>query len=713
MTLKSSAKWVILGVLFLIPFLPLYVADGMFFPFITSKGFAFRILIEIALGAYVLLALADRRYRPRWSWTLVLYGAFIAWMFVANLFAENAHKAFWSNYERMDGWVTLIHVFAFFVIAGAVLSADKLWRRWWLTVLGASALVSLHGIWQIFGLAEIHQGGARVDANFGNAIYLAVYLMFTILVALWQALESKGILRSSLIALAALQAVILFYTATRGAMLGLFGGLALIALAWAASGAGKARMIAAGALAGLVLLAGGFYLVRDSDFVKNDPSLTRFATVFDSKELAVRATLWQMAFEGVNERPLTGWGQEGFNYIFNKYYEPSLYAQEQWFDRAHNEYVDWLVAGGYPAPLLFVAALIAALLAIYRSKESRATRIILAGALAAYAIQALTAFDNLLSYVLAAALFAMAHSMTARPIRAVEEAPEPEEGSLSSVAAPAVLVVTVAVAWMVNVPSMDASGDLIRAATSGDPAAGLASMKSALARGSFGTQEIREQLLTFAGNIAQNPAVPANVRQEALVLAFTEAEKEIARVPGDARTRLMYAQGLRLAGDLKGSLAQMDAALALSPQKQSILLQRGTTKWQLGDLAGASQDFEEAFALDTRNTQPVPYIATIRILKGDVAGAKALLTDTFGTAAIDSDVLRVAYYETKRYDDLVEIMKATVAARPGDIQQRFLLAQSYALAGRKAEARAELSAVIAAYPDAAATAAALMKELGL
>jgi len=44
-----------------------------------------------------------------------------------------------------------------------------------------------------------------------------------------------------------------------------------------------------------------------------------------------------MAWEGVKEKPLLGWGQENFNLVFNKYYEPSLYGQEVWFDRVHNE----------------------------------------------------------------------------------------------------------------------------------------------------------------------------------------------------------------------------------------------------------------------------------------------------------------------------------------------------------------------------------------
>ena len=53
-----------------------------------------------------------------------------------------------------------------------------------------------------------------------------------------------------------------------------------------------------------------------------------------------------MAFEGVKERPILGWGQSNYNYVFNKYYRPELLEGEAWFDRVHNIVMDWLIAGG-------------------------------------------------------------------------------------------------------------------------------------------------------------------------------------------------------------------------------------------------------------------------------------------------------------------------------------------------------------------------------
>ncbi|MCX6787595.1 MAG: hypothetical protein NT108_00295, partial [Candidatus Kaiserbacteria bacterium] len=102
---RQIARWVALGALFLIPLTPLLVADSFFFPFITGKAFYFRILVEIAVAAWAVLAFLDKEYRPRFSLIGAAVVGFVVWMFIADAFALNAAKAFWSNFERMEGWV--------------------------------------------------------------------------------------------------------------------------------------------------------------------------------------------------------------------------------------------------------------------------------------------------------------------------------------------------------------------------------------------------------------------------------------------------------------------------------------------------------------------------------------------------------------------------------------------------------------------------------
>ena len=56
-TLEKTLRWIVLGGVFALPFVPLIVADGvhfpynLFFPYITGKNFAFRLIVEIMAGA--------------------------------------------------------------------------------------------------------------------------------------------------------------------------------------------------------------------------------------------------------------------------------------------------------------------------------------------------------------------------------------------------------------------------------------------------------------------------------------------------------------------------------------------------------------------------------------------------------------------------------------------------------------------------------------
>lgn len=719
--MKYAARWTAIIALFAIPFLPLYVSNELFFPFITGKGFVFRILVEVAFAAYAVLAIIDKRYRPKFSWVAVIFAAFVLWMGVANSFGVYPVKAFWSNFERMDGWITLVHLLAFFVVTGSVLAVEKLWRRWWFYFVSVAAVVCGYGLLQIMGVAEIHQGGVRVDASFGNAIYLAVYLMFSIFAAGWLAMRSRGWIRHSLISFIALAFVILFYTASRGALIGLVAGagaagalwLFLERKDWKDAKSALGLKVVTGLIAVLVLVTGVFFLARDSAFVQGEPTLARLSTIFSlNQELRVRSTVWGMAFQGVSEDPLTGWGQEGFNQVFNKYYDPSLYAQESWFDRAHSMYLDWLVAGGIPALILFVVLLLAGIIVLLRMTDtSRAERALLTGALVAYAVQALVVFDNLFSYVPLVMLLAMAHAESARRIPALESMPE-LRGDGQYVAGAGLAVAGIVLVWSVNVPSMQAAHHLVYAASpTPNLATTLSFFKTALADGSPITQEIREQLAIAASKSARVDAAPAGIRTEFLELAVSEMEKEVAASPNDARLRVQYASALESAGQNERSLEQLDAAIALSPRKQVLHINKGYKLYELGRLEEARSAFRYAYELDHSFEALAISAAAGQILAGDVAAGKALLMEALGTTTPPNETMLYAYYEAKLWTDFIAVARAQVVADGGAPAARFRLAKALAAAGRLAEARAEITAIIAEYPDERANGEALLGQI--
>jgi len=707
--MKQVARWAVLLPLFIIPFLPLYVANGMFFPFITGKNFAFRMLVEIALAGSVYLALVDRAYRPRFSWTMALYGALVAWMAVADFLAVNPHKAFWSNYERMDGWVTLAHVFALFAIMGTFLAVEKRWRQWWMWFLGASALVSAYGIFQMLGVLATHQSMTRVDATLGNPEYFAAYMLFVIAAAIWQGIESKGWLKNALFVLAAVDVVLLFESQTRAAAVAIAGAAVVGAGLWMLESGKETRRIAAGLLIALVVIVGGFVAMRNSAFVQGNETLSRIADISPAA-LSTRLTIWEMALKGFEARPVAGWGQEGFNYVFNTYYQPSMYAQESWFDRAHNTFLDWLIAGGLPAFLLFGALFVSAALALYRRSVSRAERILLLSALAAYLIQSLTVFDNLFSYVPLATVFAMAHVASSRPIKRLEDAPV-VRGDMENVAAPIVAVVLALVLWFVNVPSYRASAHLIDALRNGtDPAAGLAGFKAALADGGFGSQEIREQLVTFSTSVDGSSADTAT-KTAVAAYAIDQMKQEIAHSPNDARLWLELAIGYRAAGDLTDARAASAQAHELSPQKQGIIFEQGAEAASAGDFESVQALFHSAYDLDPSYADAAAYAAAGDIFAGDTEAGKALLLSHFGTTTVDNSILIGAYYQQKDFKSIVDILRLR-AAESGSADDAFNVARAQVAGGDLAGAEATIKAAVAEHPEAAEEADALLSQLG-
>src|SRR3989338_7742829 len=240
--LSKYSKYLIFTGLFLIPFIPFLVSSAFFFPFITTKAFAWRIIVEIVFAAWLLLAFLDTAYRPKKS--LILYSilGFLAIIGLADIFGITPIKSFWSNFERMEGFITLLHLGMFFLVISSVFgrndpasaqgSGEAMWKRWWNVSLAASFVMVLYSVLQIIGLKTINQGGVRVDGTLGNAIYLAVYMLFHIFIAflfLWR--EWKNVALRWVYGLLILsQVFVLYYTATRGAILGLLGGLLTIAV---------------------------------------------------------------------------------------------------------------------------------------------------------------------------------------------------------------------------------------------------------------------------------------------------------------------------------------------------------------------------------------------------------------------------------------------------------------------------------------------------
>ena len=610
MKITQKTVWYLLfGGIFISPFIAFLVPNSMFFPFITGKGFAFRILVEILFGLYAFLALSNPDYRPKSSWITKSVLLFIAVMFVADIFGANPYKSIWSNYERMEGFVLIAHLAMYYVVLSSVLNTRQLWERFFNTWIISSIVMSLYAVMQLAGTIVISQGGVRVDATFGNAAYLAIYLVMNIFLCVYMIFRKRGqswpkyVYGGAIV----LQTIILYFTATRGAILGIIGGILLTGLfmAWKERGNKTVRRTAYGFLAGAVLIVGVFFVLRDTSVVQNSPVLSRFSHMGIAEfKTQGRSYIWPMAVEGFLDRPILGWGQESFNFVFNKYYDPGLYGQEEWFDRTHNMVLDWLIAGGIVGLLSYISMYVALFYYIWRKKTvlELSERSVLTGMVAAYVFHNLFVFDMLISYMIFFAILAYVHSINLDR-GAPDNNKNPKtfsDNTISFIAGPAILVLTLVVIYFVNIPAIGANKVLIQAITpqkNGDIEINLELFKKVFSYNSFGSTEAIEQLTQITSQMASAPNVSDESKKKFYDLTKEKLEEKISKTPHDARYMVFAGSFLNRFGQYEDAVKYLIRAVEESPKKQSIIFELGGAYLGKGDVQKAFEMFKRGYDL--------------------------------------------------------------------------------------------------------------------
>ena len=641
--MRDILKGIVLITLFAIPFIPWIVTDSMFFPFITGKNFTFRILIEIGFAAWVLLALLDKMYRPRFSWILVSTSALLIVMFFANLFGEYPLKSFWSNFERMDGYVTLIHFYLLLVLLGSMFRTKKMWNYFFYASVGAALYVTMQGFVQLAGGAGGSASTWRVESTFGNAAYMAIYMLFQCFIVLWLITQAKATwLRFALLSVFVLFVYILIQTATRGTFLGLIGGstVMIFYLAIFSQAYPQLRKIAIGGAVALVVVGGTFIALKETTFVQESPVLARFANI-SIDDLNVRFTVWGMALEGVKERPILGWGQGNFNYVFNEQYDPAIYFAESWYDRAHNIMFDWLVAGGILGFLAYMSILFACvyyvfLRPLFKKKEdedpemafSVTERAVLIGLLAGYFVHNLVVFDNIVSYMFFAIILGLIHSRVAVEMPKVQNF-EIDSRIVTNIATPVVIVLMGTIIYFAHVPAIQASRDLIHAFTSASIPDRLTEFDTALKRDSFAYQEVVEQLAQQAMQIGANRNIPVEQKTAFIARAEQELENLALIKPGDARVHVFTSGFYRNVGAVEEAKKHIDIARELSPDKQAIILEQGIIAFQMGDHEAMSGYFKEAYDLDNSYRLARFFYAASLLYIGKADQLEEVITDEY------------------------------------------------------------------------------------
>ena len=706
--LESVLRPVIISCLFVVPFVALYISGSLFFPYITGKGLVFRFLVEIALAAWLVLAILKSEYRPRRSYVLWSVVAAVGILMLATIAGADPVNSFWSNFERMEGLVTFFHLLAYFVVLVSVMKTEKLWHRFLNTNILVSVLVAIYGLFQLGGALAIMQGGSRLDATLGNAGYLGGYMLMSFFVTayLLNLKWADKAWRYVYLAVMILQAFILFQTATRGSLLGLVGGCLIVLISTSLGRHHRqTKKISLVLLTITVLSVGGFYLAKDSSVIQNQPVLARLANIsLTDTTTQSRFIVWGMSYEAFKERPILGWGPENFYLVWDKYYDPRMYNQEPWFDRSHNVVFDWLVAGGFLGLLAYLAIFGSAVWFIVKDnfkwfKKEKVEPVfnswqqgILLAFLASYFFHNLFIFDNIVSYGLFITILAFIH------VKVTEKdqtnliwskdisGKNPDLGAISLLATLFLLLPSLYL--FVLSPTLAASNLslALKQEAGGDFAGSLQSFERVFSYSLLGRRQTEEQLLSMASKVVVSNTADEEVKNGFVNLVNKEVVPSLNSQTNLVKGRLIYVDYLLRLGKRDEAIRELEELRTLSPKRQLIVSNLAYVNLIAGNEDEALTLAKESVSINPDNPEVRTLEAFILLSVGREAEAKEVLAPISDSLAINDNRFLTFFFQQKRYDLVIEILEKKLASNPADLESWSNLALVFYTIGNKTQA---------------------------
>lgn len=407
-TLWNSIRWLLI----LVALVPLLYVSGMYYPFVVPKVVYFRTLVEFSVALLVIYAIYRRNdinfkiLKNKVTW---LPAVFLGVSYVSSYFGVDFYHSFWSSFERMDGLFTLTHMVAYFYLLLFVFR-EKDWKLFFTANAIIGFLVALYAVGQHFGFAWfLDKADPRVKGTIGNPAFLASYLAITAFFVFDFARKAKttSVKYWWYFALF-IHALAIIWSQTRGIFVAIFVATAgLLALFLVTAREKKLKTWAIGGIIAIIVSSALVYTYRQEVALANIPMLSRVASISTSDSTTQsRLFVWGKALNASLERPILGYGNENFGYVYNKFYDPQKIGEE-WFDRSHNVYIDELIHGGVIGLGIYLAILAFMFYALWQYRTKDQEKALLFGTLLlVYTIQNFFVFDTINSSFLFWALFA-------------------------------------------------------------------------------------------------------------------------------------------------------------------------------------------------------------------------------------------------------------------------------------------------------------------
>jgi tetratricopeptide (TPR) repeat protein len=204
-----------------------------------------------------------------------------------------------------------------------------------------------------------------------------------------------------------------------------------------------------------------------------------------------------------------------------------------------------------------------------------------------------------------------------------------------------------------------------------------------------------------------------------------EAERRlnaaVAIDPARPRPYSFLAQALRAQGKLDAALAVLEAALGVTGEDASLLVERGAVLAADGDLNGAAAAWRQVLKRDPVHQGAFGRAANLALHTRDVAGAQWMVDAVLAAPHASADVLRSAAHLAfgteaegiARASRLRRLAERWLERSPNDAAAFLVLARSLVALGEPSGARTRLDAIDRIAPGSPAAAEAQVLRLGI
>ena len=342
-------------------------------------------------------------FKYLWQYPMIppVIGLVIVYL-LATIFSVTPSISFFGSYQRLQGTYTTFSYLIIFVSIITNLRSRSQINRLVTTVILVSLPVALYGVLQHYKIDPIPWGGntsTRIASNMGNSIFVAAYLIMVFPLTLGRIVEvfreiitandqeglssintTKQIIKATIyIFIAVLELIAIFWSQSRGPLLGLMAGVyfmgLLLSIYW------RKRWLTF-TIIGFAILGLAFLFVFNIrngplEALRSSPAIGRFGKLLDpeSNSALVRQYIWEgtVKLVSVHEpvkfpdgssdpfnflRPIIGYGPEAMYVAYNQFYQPELGQVEKRNaspDRAHNETWDSIVITGFAGLLIYLS----------------------------------------------------------------------------------------------------------------------------------------------------------------------------------------------------------------------------------------------------------------------------------------------------------------------------------------------------------------------